>query len=162
MNVPPEFNNINVVQQDNNVRVYLTLSDYNSWEDIFDVNIILDYYGSEVARFTFNQYSVTTSYQKTNIFSETSKEGKKSRASRSSGTWGSYTRGESGFSKEKAWFDVSIQDLQKIANAKKVEVLIFGKNDRVVQKEFKKIHFKDLKEFLEYCDDIKKGKRRIP
>ena len=75
LNVPPEFNNINVVQQDNNIRIYLTLSDYNSWEDIFDVNIILDYYGSEVARFSFNQYSVTTSYQKTNIFSETSGEG---------------------------------------------------------------------------------------
>jgi hypothetical protein len=75
LNVPPEFNNINVDQVENTVRVYLTLSDYNSWEDIFDVNIILEYYGSEVARFTFNQYSVTTSYQKTNIFTETSKEG---------------------------------------------------------------------------------------
>lgn len=74
LNVPPEYNIVRVVQQDNNLRFYLTISDYNSWEDIYEVNVILEYYGSEIARFTFNQYADVTSYQKINEFSETSKE----------------------------------------------------------------------------------------
>ena len=74
LNVPPEYNIVRLVQQDNTIRVYLTLSDYNSWEDIFEVNIILEYYGSEIARFIFNQYADATSYQKINEFSESSGE----------------------------------------------------------------------------------------
>jgi len=74
LNVPPEYRRIRVVQQDNNIRVYLTLSDYNSWEDIYEANVILEYYGSETATFTFKQYEDTTSFVKINEFSETSRE----------------------------------------------------------------------------------------
>lgn len=74
LNVPPEYRRIRLVQQDNNIRVYLTLSDYNSWEDIYEVNVILEYYGSETAIFTFKQYEDATSFVKINEFSETSRE----------------------------------------------------------------------------------------
>ena len=74
LNVPPEYSRTRVVQQDNNIRVYLTVSDYNSWEDIYKVTVSLDYYGSETATFTFKQYEDTTSYEKINEFSETSRE----------------------------------------------------------------------------------------
>jgi hypothetical protein len=74
LNVPPEYRSVRLVQQDNNIRIYLTLSDYNSWEDLYEVNIILEYYGTEMATFNFKQYEDTTSFIKTNEFSETSRE----------------------------------------------------------------------------------------
>ena len=74
LNVPPEYRSVRVVQQDNNIRIYLTLSDYNSWEDLYEVNVILEYYGTEMATFNFKQYEDTTSFIKINEFSETSRE----------------------------------------------------------------------------------------
>ena len=74
LNVPPEYRSVRVVQQDNNIRVYLTISDYNSWEDLYEAKVILEYYGSEIATFTFKQYEDVTSFIKINEFSETSRE----------------------------------------------------------------------------------------
>ena len=72
LNVPPKFAMVRIVQQDDSIRVYLTVSDYNSWEDIYAVRVILEDYGTETAEFLFKQYEDTTSYNKINEFSETS------------------------------------------------------------------------------------------
>ena len=44
LNVPPKYSMIRVVQQDKFIRVYLTISDYNSWEDIFTVWKYLNFF----------------------------------------------------------------------------------------------------------------------
>jgi hypothetical protein len=74
LNVPPEFSMIRVVQQNSIIRVYLTVSDYNSWEDIYEVKVVLEYHGLETAMFTFRQYQDPNSYLKLYEFSETSVE----------------------------------------------------------------------------------------
>ncbi len=74
LNVSPKFSEIRLVQQNNLIRAYITTSDYNSWGDIYDVKIILDSYGSEIATFTYKQYDDTDSFEKINEFSEESKE----------------------------------------------------------------------------------------
>jgi hypothetical protein len=70
LNVPPSYMNVTLDQQYNNLRVYLNLSDYNSWEDIYEVRLTLEYYGLEMATFIFKQYEDKTSYVKINEFSE--------------------------------------------------------------------------------------------
>ena len=74
LNVSPKFSEIRLVQQNNLIRAYITASDYNSWEDIYDAKMILEYYGSEIATFTFKQYDDRDSFEKINEFSEESKE----------------------------------------------------------------------------------------
>ncbi|UCD13148.1 MAG: hypothetical protein JSW60_06195 [Thermoplasmatales archaeon] len=75
LNVGPSQITTRIVPQDNTLRVYLVILDYNSWEDIFEVSVILEYYGKETATFTFRQYNDTTTYVKSNTFTETSTEG---------------------------------------------------------------------------------------
>jgi len=72
LNVPPTFRMIRVVQQDDFIRVYITISDYNSWEDIYSASVTLEDYGLETAEFFYKQYEDRTSYIKTNEFNETS------------------------------------------------------------------------------------------
>jgi hypothetical protein len=55
INVPPKFTLIRIVQQDDFIRVYLTLSDYNSWADIYNVSITLEDSGINRAQFLFQQ-----------------------------------------------------------------------------------------------------------
>jgi len=74
LNVGPSGKVTKIDNIDNEFRIDLTISDYNSHEDIFKVEVIAEYYGKETARFTFNQYGDATSYVKTNTFSETSIE----------------------------------------------------------------------------------------
>ena len=71
---PPQFNEIRLVQIDNFFRIYLTVTDINSWEDISSVSITLEDSGMEKAKFIYEQYKDTTSWEKINEFSETSKE----------------------------------------------------------------------------------------
>jgi hypothetical protein len=70
LNVPPKFGIIQLVQQEENIRVYLTISDYNSWEDLFIVNITLINSDSQSTSFIFKQYKDSTSYEKIYEFSE--------------------------------------------------------------------------------------------
>ena len=70
LNVDPKFSEIRVVQQDNSFRVYITASDYNSWEDIYTVSVILEDYGTQTAEFLFKQYEDETKYNKIDEFSE--------------------------------------------------------------------------------------------
>ena len=72
LSTPPQFSSIRLTQQDNTVRAYITITDYNSWEDIFYVNLILEEDGVEKAVFTYKQYENEKSYDKINEFSETS------------------------------------------------------------------------------------------
>jgi hypothetical protein len=74
LNVPPSYMNVTLDQQYSNLRLYLNISDYNSWEDIYEVKLILKYYGLTMATFTFKQYEDRTSYNKINEFSETPSE----------------------------------------------------------------------------------------
>ncbi len=74
LNVGPSQITTRIVPQDDTIRVYCTVLDYNSWEDILEVKVILEYYGLETAAFTFKQYENRTSYVKSNIFIEISTE----------------------------------------------------------------------------------------
>ena len=74
LNVNPAKIMERIVPQEDTIRVYLTVLDYNSWEDIFKVDVILEYYGSEVAVFSFNQYENRETFIKSNTFTETSIE----------------------------------------------------------------------------------------
>jgi len=70
MNVPPTFSDIRIMQQDNSVRIYLTLSDYNSWMDIYKVKILLEHNDNIVASFLFQQYEDEDSYEPINRFTD--------------------------------------------------------------------------------------------
>jgi len=72
MNVPPNFADIKILQQDNSVRVYLILSDYNSWLDIYKVTVILEDKGSEIAKFIYKQHSTPDSFDSINEFTDQS------------------------------------------------------------------------------------------
>jgi len=73
LNVSPQYNIIRLTQQDDNFRIYLTVSDYNSWDDIQSINVILIDDTGEKAEFIFKQYKDNITYDKINEFSENSK-----------------------------------------------------------------------------------------
>lgn len=70
LNVPPKFGITQIVQQEENIRVYLTVSDYNSWEDLYELNITLINSDSQSTNFIFKQYTDRISYEKLYEFSE--------------------------------------------------------------------------------------------
>jgi hypothetical protein len=70
LNVAPKFGTIRVVHQNSFMRIYLNLSDYNSWEDVYEVVVTLEDDGAEIARFLFKQYEDETKYEKINQFIE--------------------------------------------------------------------------------------------
>lgn len=67
---PPQFSIVRLEQWDNNIRIYLTVCDINSWEDIYFVNIILEDAGANKAEFIYKQYEDDSSWNKINEFSE--------------------------------------------------------------------------------------------
>jgi len=70
INVPPKYGYIRVEEQDNYIRVYLNISDYNSWADISNVSVTLDAYGTKISTFLFQQYKNLDSFVEINEFSE--------------------------------------------------------------------------------------------
>jgi len=70
INVPPKYGYIRIEDQDNYIRVYLNISDYNSWADISNVSVTLDNYGTRLSTFLFQQYKSLDSYVEINEFSE--------------------------------------------------------------------------------------------
>ena len=74
LSAPPQFSMIRLVQQDDFIRAYITVSDINSWEDIFSVEIILKNLDTNIAKFSFQQYIDQDSWEKINAFEETSDE----------------------------------------------------------------------------------------
>jgi len=71
---PPQYSIIRLVQQGNDIRVYITVSDINSWKDIYSVSIVLEDLGVEKAEFLYKQYEDETDWEIINEFSEKSKE----------------------------------------------------------------------------------------
>ena len=70
LNVPPQFNQIRLVQQGDFIRVYITCSDYNSWQDIIYVSVILEVSGEDKTEFIYKQYEDKDSYDRINEFVE--------------------------------------------------------------------------------------------
>ena len=70
INVPPKYGNIRIVHQDTYLRLYLIISDYNSWGDIYQVTVSLEDYGAETYRFLFKQFDNAESYNEINQFSQ--------------------------------------------------------------------------------------------
>jgi len=71
INVPPKYGYIRVEEQGNFIRVYLNISDYNSWADISNVSVSIDNYGTTISTFLFEQYKSLDSFVEINEFSET-------------------------------------------------------------------------------------------
>lgn len=71
---PPQYSIIRLVQQGDDIRVYITVSDINSWKDIYSVSIVLEELGVEKAEFLYKQYEDETDWEIINEFSEKSKE----------------------------------------------------------------------------------------
>lgn len=61
-----------------------------------------------------------------------------------------------GWIEEQAWFDISLDDLLKIANAKEVRLKIIG-SQYYIERTFVEFNFKNFKDFItKYCkDDMK-------
>src|SRR4030042_1841759 len=74
INVPPKYGYIRVEEQGNFIRVYLNISDYNSWADISNVSVTIDNYGTTISTFLFEQYKSLDSFVEINEFSETPKK----------------------------------------------------------------------------------------
>lgn len=71
---PPQYSIIRLVQQDNFVRVYITVCDINSWKDLYSVSIVLEDSGVEKAKFTYRQYENVNTWDTINEFSEESEK----------------------------------------------------------------------------------------
>jgi hypothetical protein len=74
INVPPKYGYIRVEEQGDFIRVYLNISDYNSWADVYNVSVTLDNYGVKLSTFLFQQYKDLDSFVEVNEFSETPKK----------------------------------------------------------------------------------------
>ena len=74
INVPPKYGYIRVEEQGDSIRVYLNISDYNSWADVYNVSVTLDNYGAKLSTFLFQQYKNLDSFVEINEFSETPKK----------------------------------------------------------------------------------------
>jgi len=74
INVPPKYGYIRVEEQGDYIRVYLNISDYNSWADVYNVSVTLDNYGTKLSTFLFQQYKNLDSFVEINEFSETPKK----------------------------------------------------------------------------------------
>jgi hypothetical protein len=70
INVPPNYSNIRIIQQDNQIRAYLTISDYNSWLDINTVQVNLEDNGAVLHSFLFQQYEDPENFKQLNTFTE--------------------------------------------------------------------------------------------
>jgi hypothetical protein len=72
INVPPNYSDIKILQRENMIRVYLTLSDYNSWGDIYKVQLNLEQDGVVLHTFSFKQWESPDSFNFVNEFTEES------------------------------------------------------------------------------------------
>ncbi len=72
VNVPPKYGKLRIVQREDTIRVYLIVSDYNSWGDILKISVILEDKNTDdaFAEFVYQQYNSKDSYEKVNLFNE--------------------------------------------------------------------------------------------
>ena len=70
LNVPPEYSETRIVTEDGIKKIYLTISDYNSWEDIYTTTVTIKNGDTVTASFVFRQYETTTSFTPVGEFKE--------------------------------------------------------------------------------------------
>lgn len=70
INVSPKYRSIRITQGEGMVKVYLTISDYNSWRDIYQVDLWVKNRGTTTAHFRFKHYEGTNLYDEINEFYE--------------------------------------------------------------------------------------------
>jgi len=70
LNVSPEYRSTRIIQGEGIVKVYLTVSDYNSWRDVYQIDLFVEDRGVTRAHFRFKHYESTTQYNEINKFSE--------------------------------------------------------------------------------------------
>ena len=61
LNVPPEYSETRIVTEDGIMKIYLTISDYNSWSDIYNVTVTIENDNTINALFLFRHYESKTS-----------------------------------------------------------------------------------------------------
>jgi len=73
LNVNPKFGHIKIEQKADTIRLYLNISDYNSWGDLFKVKIELkDKENDElIASFLYKQYENEEKWEKIHVFQQT-------------------------------------------------------------------------------------------
>jgi len=73
VNVPPKYGKLRILQHEGTIRVYIIVSDYNSWGDIFEISVTLEdkNSGQDFAKFVYKQYSSKDSFEKVDWFNET-------------------------------------------------------------------------------------------
>lgn len=74
INVPPEYSFIELKQESGLITASLIISDYNSWSDIYSIQVSIEYNEVENTQFIFKQYETKQSFTKINQFSESSEE----------------------------------------------------------------------------------------
>lgn len=72
INVPPNYADINIYSVNDQIRVKLILSDYNSWMDIQKVQVNLEENGIVLHSFVFQQYADPETFEQLNTFTENS------------------------------------------------------------------------------------------
>ena len=70
VNVPPEYSDIKIITEDGIKKIYLTISDYNSWADVYSVEVKIKNGGETSALFVFKQYTSLASFTPTVEFIE--------------------------------------------------------------------------------------------
>lgn len=73
LNVNPKFGHIRIEQRTSTIRLYLNVSDYNSWGDLLEVKIeLVDKENNElIASFSFKQYENKEKWERINLFQQT-------------------------------------------------------------------------------------------
>jgi hypothetical protein len=62
LNVPPEYSETRIVPEDGIMKIYLTISDYNSWGDIYNVTVTIENEDTITALFVFRHYENKTTF----------------------------------------------------------------------------------------------------
>lgn len=71
INVPPEYSVAKIVTEDGIKKIYLTISDYNSWKDIYTTTVTIKNRDVVTASFVFKQYETIDSFTPIAEFQET-------------------------------------------------------------------------------------------
>jgi len=71
INVPPEYSVARIVTEDGVKKIYLTISDYNNWRDIYTTTVTIKNRDVVIASFIFRQYETIDSFTPIAEFQET-------------------------------------------------------------------------------------------
>ena len=72
LNLPPKYSELRLIKHEDTIRLYITVSDYNSWADIFSISVVLEEDDAEKAVFVYQQFDEKDpAASELNEFSET-------------------------------------------------------------------------------------------